>query len=238
MVWRALRPLIVLPLGLAERLSDGELGSVLAHELFHVKRFDNLFGSLQMFVCCIFWFHPLVWLIDKRLIEERELMCDEQVILSGLSGTAPDAYAASLWKVVQFGFGWPVAGISRATGSNLKRRIKFMLNANHQSKSSVAGRALAGITFVALATLGSAMALLSGDGAANAKEQNAQDQKIVDAAPVQFENLPDIPLIITDARLSVGESRVMTMAAILTGRLLTSGFAAGRLAMSSSSPIS
>src|SRR5262245_35281543 len=104
-VWRALRPVIVLPRGLAERLSDDELESVLAHELFHVKRLDNLFGSLQMFVCCVFWFHPLVWLIDRRLIEERELMCDEQVILSG---AAPEAYAAGLWKAFQLRFGLPV----------------------------------------------------------------------------------------------------------------------------------
>src|SRR5262249_2007826 len=74
-VWRALRPVIVLPRGLAERLSDGELEPVLKHELFHVKHLDNLFGSLQMIVCCLFWFHPLVRLIDRRLIEERELMC-------------------------------------------------------------------------------------------------------------------------------------------------------------------
>jgi TonB family protein len=206
-VWRALRPLIVLPRGLAERLSDAELESVLAHELFHVKRFDNLFGSLQMFVCCLFWFHPLVWLIDRKLIEEREVMCDERVILSG---AAPDAYAASLWKVVQFGFGWPVNGVSRAAGSNLKRRIKLMMNARHLSKSSAASRALAGITFVALIALAAAMALFSRGGAAGAKAQNDQDQKFVATAPMQFENLPDVPLVITEARLSVGESRVMT----------------------------
>ncbi|MBO0726384.1 MAG: energy transducer TonB, partial [Blastocatellia bacterium] len=205
-VWRALRPLIALPRGLSDRLSDGELESVLAHELFHVKRFDNLFGSLQMFVCCLFWFHPLVWLIDRRLIEEREVMCDERVILHG---AAPEAYAASLWKVVQFGFGWPAGGVSRATGSNLKRRVKLMLNANYLSKSSTASRALAGITFVALITLAAAMALFIRDGAVGAKAQNDQDQKFVATAPMQFENLPDIPLVITDARLSVGESRVM-----------------------------
>src|SRR5262245_41773779 len=210
-VWRALRPVIVLPRGLAERLSDGELESVLKHELFHVKRLDNLFGSLQMFVYCLFWFHPLVRLIDRRLIEERELMCDERVILSG---AAPEAYAASLWKVVQFGFGWPVDGVSRAAGSNLKRRIKLMLNANHRSKSSAASRALAGITFTALIAIAAAMALFSRDGAAGAKTQNAQDQIVATApmqfAPIQFENLPEIPLFITGAQLSIGEARLMT----------------------------
>jgi len=210
-VWRALRPVIVLPRGLAERLSDGELESVLKHELFHVKRLDNLFGSLQMVVCCLFWFHPLVRLIDRRLIEERELMCDERVILSG---AAPEAYAASLWKVVQFGFGWPVDGVSRAAGSNLKRRIKLMLNASHRSKSSAASRALAGITFAALIVLVAAMALFSRGGAAGAKTQNAQDQIVATApmqfAPIQFENLPEIPLFITGAQLSIGEARLMT----------------------------
>ncbi len=168
-VWRALRPVIVLPRGLAERLSDGELESVLKHELFHVKRLDNLFGSLQMFVCCLLWFHPLVWLIDRRLIEERELMCDERVVLSG---AAPEAYAASLWKVVQFGFGWPVDGVSRAAGSNLKRRIKLMLNASGRSKSSTVSRALAGITFAALIALAAAMALFSRDRTAVAEAPN------------------------------------------------------------------
>src|SRR5262245_46776367 len=206
-VWRALRPVIVLPRGLAERLSDSELESVLKHELFHVKRLDNLFGSLQMVVCCLLWFHPLVRLIDRRLIEARELMCDERVILSG---AAPEAYAASLWKVVQFGFGWPVDGVSRATVSNLKRRIKLMLNTSQRSKSSAASRALAGITFAALIALAAAMALFSRGGAAVAEATNAQDQKFVATAPMQFENLSEIPLVITEARLSVGEARLMT----------------------------
>jgi TonB family protein len=182
----------------------------LKHELFHVKRFDNLFGSLQMFVCCLFWFHPLVWLIDRRLVEERELVCDELVVLSG---AAPEAYAASLWKVVQFGFGWPVEGVSRAAGSNLKRRIKLMLNANHRSKSSTASRALAGITFVALISLAAAMALFSRD-AAGAKALNVQDQFVATApmqfAQIQYENLPEIPLVITGAQLSAGESRLIS----------------------------
>ncbi|HKQ80312.1 MAG TPA: M56 family metallopeptidase [Blastocatellia bacterium] len=221
-VWRALRPVIVFPRGLAERLSDDELESVLTHELFHIKRFDNLLGSLQMFVCCLFWFHPLVWLIDRRLIEERELMCDERVILSG---AAPEAYATGLWKVVQFGFGWPVEGVSRAAGANLKRRIKHMLNGNHRSKSSTASRALAGVTFVTLITLAVAMSLISRDVAPVAVARNDQDQsqkfndqnqdqKFIATAPMQIENLPECPIVITEARLSVGEARARTEGAV------------------------
>ena len=85
-----------------------------------------------------------------------------------------------------------------------------MLNANHRSKSSTASRALAGITFVALIALASAMALFSRGGAAEAEAQDVQGQKYVATAPMRFENLPEIPLVITEARLSVGEARVMT----------------------------
>ena len=211
-VWRALRPVIVLPQGLAEQLTDRELESVMTHELFHAKHFDNLFGSLQMFICCLFWFHPLVWLIDRKLIEARELRCDDLVLLNG---AAPEDYAASLWKVVQFGFGWRVEGVSRATGSNLNRRIKLMLNADYRSKSSIVNRSLAGITFATLIALAVTMALFSRDktalaGSAIAGAPIVQDKKYIATAPMQFENMPDLPIIITDARFSIGDARART----------------------------
>src|SRR5262245_64838208 len=57
------------------------------------------------------------------------------------------------------------------------------------------------------------MALFSRD-AAGAKAQNAQDKKIVATAPMQFENPPEIPLVITEARLSIGEARAITADAV------------------------
>src|SRR6195952_5108317 len=33
-----------------------------------------------MFVEALFWFHPLVWWIGKRMVEERERACDEEVL--------------------------------------------------------------------------------------------------------------------------------------------------------------
>lgn len=68
---------------MSERLDEQEMEAVLMHELMHVRRQDNLIGSLQMLASCIFWFHPLIWLIDRRLLEERELACDEAVLRMG-----------------------------------------------------------------------------------------------------------------------------------------------------------
>jgi beta-lactamase regulating signal transducer with metallopeptidase domain len=51
----------------------------------HVRRRDNLFAAVHMAVEAIFWFHPLVWWIGSRLLEERELACDEEVLRMGAS---------------------------------------------------------------------------------------------------------------------------------------------------------
>jgi bla regulator protein BlaR1 len=82
-VWRVWRPVVILPEGLAEHLSDEELESVMMHELVHVMRHDNLMSAWQMLLSCLFWFHPLIWLIDQRSLAEREVICDEAVIRYG-----------------------------------------------------------------------------------------------------------------------------------------------------------
>lgn len=129
-VMRIWRPVILLPQGLGERLSDDELDTVLIHELMHVRRWDNLLSLLQLLIRSVFWFYPVLWWLDRRLLTEREFACDEEVLRCG---NAPQLYAASLWKIVQHGNGWTVAGISRATGSNLPRRMENMLNTDLQT---------------------------------------------------------------------------------------------------------
>jgi len=124
-VWRAFRPVIVLPEGVADQLDDAELEAVLMHEVSHVERRDNLVGNLQRALCCLFWFHPVVWLIDRRLLAEREQACDDVVVrLSGAS----DVYATSIAKVCGHCLGWNVAGLSSFAGSDLKRRIERIVS--------------------------------------------------------------------------------------------------------------
>jgi BlaR1 peptidase M56 len=50
-----------------------QFGKAMLHELIHVSRRDNLLGALKMLSCCLFWFRPLIWLIDHKLLAEREL---------------------------------------------------------------------------------------------------------------------------------------------------------------------
>jgi len=179
-VWGAWRPVVVFPKGLTDKLSAEELEAVMMHELIHVSRRDNLLGALQMLICCLFWFHPLVWLIDRRLLAERELVCDESVVR--YLGE-PRIYAASLWKVAQFGLSWNFAGVSRAAGSNLTRRIELMLDVKRHTKLSLIVRAMTGTAVVALLVIGFALAIFTRDKAEASKLLAAQNQAPTDSKP-------------------------------------------------------
>jgi beta-lactamase regulating signal transducer with metallopeptidase domain len=80
------RPVLLLPRGIAERLTAAQLDAVIAHELAHWRRRDNLTAALHMLVEAVVWFHPLVWWIGARLVEERERACDEAVVRAGHDG--------------------------------------------------------------------------------------------------------------------------------------------------------
>src|SRR5580658_5555671 len=119
-----IRPLLMLPQGIAERLTSLEMDAILAHELCHVRRRDNLLAFIHMIVETIFWFHPLVWWIGARLLEERERACDEDVLSRG---NQPDVYAEAILNVCKLYASTRLACVSGVTGANLKRRIEAIM---------------------------------------------------------------------------------------------------------------
>lgn len=156
-VCRVWKPVLLMPQAIADHLNDGELEAIMLHELVHVRRRDNLVGNIQMAVCALLWFHPLVWLISSRLFDERELACDEEVLKLS---AAPDTYASSILKVVRFSLGWRVAGVTGAgSGSNLRRRIENIMTTDNTRHSSAVWRRLIAGTLVGSAI---AVALAAG----------------------------------------------------------------------------
>ena len=119
------RPVLVWPKGISAHLENPHLESILAHELWHVRRRDNLTAALHMIVEAIFWFHPLVWWMGARLIEERERACDEAVLELG---GERHIYAESILKVCEFCVSSPLAFVSGVTGADLKRRMVYIMS--------------------------------------------------------------------------------------------------------------
>ena len=123
-VFGVFRPVLVLPEGVFERLTPAQLRAVIAHELCHVRHGDNPIAALHMFVETVFWFHPLVWWIGRRMLEERERACDEEVLRLG---NTPHAYAEGILNVCKYYVESPLACASGVTGANLKKRIEKIM---------------------------------------------------------------------------------------------------------------
>jgi bla regulator protein blaR1 len=119
-IFGIVRPVLVWPAGISEHLTGAHLEAIIAHEVCHVRRRDNLAAAMHMVVEAIFWFHPLVWWLGARLMEERERACDEEVLQLG---NPPQVYAESILKTCEFSVGSPLACISGVTGADLKKRI-------------------------------------------------------------------------------------------------------------------
>lgn len=119
-VFGIFHPVLLWPAGLSVRLDDAQIEAIMAHELEHVRRRDNLTSAIHLFVEAIFWFHPLVRWITACLSEERERACDERVLEFA---SRPEAYAESILKVCSFCMEPAAACVSGVSGADLKQRI-------------------------------------------------------------------------------------------------------------------
>ncbi len=93
-VWH---PVIVLPASLGAR-SAKTLESVIAHEMAHVARFDDLQLRIQNGIRALWFFHPVVWLSLAAIERERESARDAEVLRTGW--IAPVEYARGLFELV------------------------------------------------------------------------------------------------------------------------------------------
>lgn len=119
-----LRPILLLPAGIETRLTLAQMQAVVAHELCHIRRRDNATAALHMVVEAMFWFHPIVWWVGARMVEERERSCDEHVLRA--LGT-PEAYAEGILNVCKLYAESPLTCVAGVTGSNLKKRIEAIM---------------------------------------------------------------------------------------------------------------
>ena len=147
-VFGIFRPVMMLPQGILDRLSAAQMRAIVAHEMCHVRRRDNLTFALHMLAETVFWFHPLVWFLRIRLIEERERACDEAVLQSG---SEAEVYAEGILNVCKFYVESPLACVSGVTGSDLKQRIVRIMTEQLGSQLGLSRKLLlAVVAFIAV----------------------------------------------------------------------------------------
>lgn len=151
----ARRPMIVVPTDVAEQTAGASRDAVLVHELTHVARCDYAWQLLLRGLQTVLWFHPLIWVAERRISFIRERVCDAYSV-HGLGSV--DQYADALLEMA----GRLAKRCSLSLGLAVVRSSKLgeRLAAIHEHGGS--GRYVAsrwGRTFAAAAALGIAALL-------------------------------------------------------------------------------
>ena len=129
------RPILLVPSGIEDDLTPHQLVAVLTHELCHIRRRDNVTAAVHMLAEAVFWFHPLVWWIGARLVDERERACDQEVLRTC---GEPRTYAEGIVNVCKRYVESPLACVSGVGGSSVKDRIRDIMTNRAVAKLSAA----------------------------------------------------------------------------------------------------
>ena len=166
-----LRPVVLLPLSAVTGLAPAQLEAILAHELAHIRRYDYLVNLIQTVVETLFFYHPAVWWISRRLRLERERCCDDVAVeacgnriryaealaaIEEVRGAAAPAGSPRLARAA--------VGIGAAGGRDLVERIRRVLGFSSNSPHSVVRSAGAILAVGALLTAIVALHVAAGNG--------------------------------------------------------------------------
>ena len=154
-----LHPAAMLPEGLREQLSGGELNCVLLHEAAHLARYDDWTNLLARLLAAALALHPVAWWMLRQIEREREMACDDWVV--SRTGS-PRSYAESLARIVELRIA-PAASVL-ATGiftrqSKLLDRIEVLLRRGPEFSAAAARIPVGGaaVLLAALAVAGTAV---------------------------------------------------------------------------------
>ncbi len=117
-------------------LSVDELNQILLHELAHLRRWDDWTNLAQQLVKALFFFHPAVWWIERKVSLEREMACDDAVVAETAS---PRAYAECLTHlaektIIRRSLALAQAALGRIRQTSL--RVAQILDVNRAAGSS------------------------------------------------------------------------------------------------------
>jgi GWxTD domain-containing protein len=141
-----LRPVILVPLDLLSGLPAGQVEAILLHELAHIRRRDYLVNLLQAVVENLLFYHPAVWWVSGVIRAEREHCCDDLAV--AVQGDAFE-YASALTALeTRRGAIEPALA---ATGGNLMKRIRRLLNRPEPRHAAFTPAVAAGIVILTAA---------------------------------------------------------------------------------------
>jgi protein involved in polysaccharide export with SLBB domain/beta-lactamase regulating signal transducer with metallopeptidase domain len=143
-----LKPVVLLPAAAMTGLTMGQVEALLAHELAHIKRHDYVVNLIQSAIETLLFYHPMVWLVSRRVRQERELCCDDialQICTDKLTYASALADLESLRAA-------PSPALA-ATGGSLLARITRILGREDRSGGRAGSSWAAGVAILTLALI-------------------------------------------------------------------------------------
>jgi bla regulator protein blaR1 len=127
--WGMLSPVILLDRDTLERPEDAE--AIIAHEMAHIERRDWLALMMTRASVALFWFNPLVWLLEREIVQQAEEAADNHA----LSRVEATHYAQTLVSCAQHAVPLPANSMAPVKGG-LGRRIAAILDGRARSRKS------------------------------------------------------------------------------------------------------
>jgi beta-lactamase regulating signal transducer with metallopeptidase domain len=178
-VCELIRPVILLPQSLVEKLSADQLRAVLLHELIHLRRGDVWVNCLQTLLQIFYWWNPLLWFANARIRHVREEAVDDSVMLT-LAGDS-DSYASTLLEVAKFAFDRPLTSLGLIgileSRSALRLRIERLVDFKAPKKIGLSVLSLFGLMIF------TAVAVPMGQAPLPTESQNLVGTKNANASP-------------------------------------------------------
>jgi D-alanyl-D-alanine endopeptidase (penicillin-binding protein 7) len=123
------RPVVLVPAALVSSMPAHLLEALLVHELAHIKRHDYLVNLGQNVVETLFFYHPAVWWISRRIRVERELIADD---FAARQLGEPRRLALALSELEKLQFSTHHLA-QAANGGDLMSRIKRLIRPDTQA---------------------------------------------------------------------------------------------------------
>jgi uncharacterized protein YjbI with pentapeptide repeats/beta-lactamase regulating signal transducer with metallopeptidase domain len=129
--------MILIPQHLLDSLSQEEIDQITLHELAHLRRGDDWTNGLQRVIQSLFFFNPAILWMAQQLDLEREVACDDWVLLQ-TNEVRP--YAFCLTKMAEV-TAWPHRALAApgvfVTRKSLSIRVERLLRAGRDIRTSV-----------------------------------------------------------------------------------------------------
>lgn len=93
------KPVVLLPVALFSHLSYRQIETVIAHELYHIKRNDYLLNIFLTVAEVVLFFNPFAKLLAGIVKKERENSCDDLVLSAGFDAME---YSQALYILGRF----------------------------------------------------------------------------------------------------------------------------------------